>query len=189
MQHKPYIKKRYSLNNFNVFRKYKQICPDALPDATLTIYPGLGPALEIYWLVLPSGWVLTLIPRDNLASPINLNTMFWGDGRKLEYLERTYTYRTCKLHTERSQPGIEPGTLLLWGKSANHHTTMQPLAFLLITLVIVAVLQGGLNTRSMIVFVWFCSSWSSIHFEQERDLDCLQASQVYALCVREATLL
>jgi len=31
--------------------------PDALSDATLTIYPGLGPALEIHWLVLPSGWV------------------------------------------------------------------------------------------------------------------------------------
>jgi len=29
--------------------------PDALPDATLTTYPGLGPALEIHWLMLPSG--------------------------------------------------------------------------------------------------------------------------------------
>ena len=31
------------------------------------------------------------------------------------------------LHTEKPQVGIEPGTLLLWGDSANHHTTMQPL--------------------------------------------------------------
>jgi len=41
--------------------------------------------------------------------------MFLDSGRKLEYLERThaYTRRTCKLHTERPQLGIEPGTLSL----------------------------------------------------------------------------
>jgi len=41
--------------------------------------------------------------------------LVFGSGRKLEYPEKTHTYtaRTCKLHTERPQPGIEPGTLLL----------------------------------------------------------------------------
>jgi len=41
--------------------------------------------------------------------------MFLDSGSKLEYLERTHTYtgRTCKLHTERPQPGVEPGTLSL----------------------------------------------------------------------------
>ena len=34
--------------------------------------------------------------------------------------------RTCKLHTERPQLRVEPGTLLPWGNGANHHTTVQP---------------------------------------------------------------
>ena len=55
-----------------------------------------------------------------LYTPINLTCMFLDGGRKLEYPERT-----CKLHTERPQPGVEPGTLLLWGDGANHHTTVQ----------------------------------------------------------------
>jgi len=60
-----------------------------------------------------------------LKLPINLTCMFLGDGRKPEYPERThaYTERTCKLHTERPQPG----TLLPWDDGVNHHTTMQPL--------------------------------------------------------------
>jgi len=35
-------------------------------------------------------------------------------GRKPEYTERTHAYtgRTCKLHAERSQPGVEPGNPL-----------------------------------------------------------------------------
>ena len=32
--------------------------------------------------------------------------------------------RTCTLPTEKPQVGIEPGTFLLWGKGANHHTTI-----------------------------------------------------------------
>ena len=65
---------------------------------------------------------LTLSPRVYLESPINLSCMFWGVGRETEYSERTHAYtgRTCKLHTERPQPGFEPGTLLLWGDSAHH---------------------------------------------------------------------
>jgi len=41
--------------------------------------------------------------------------MFLDGGRKLENLERTHANmgRTCRLHTERPQPGIEPGTLSL----------------------------------------------------------------------------
>jgi len=74
--------------------------PDALPDTTLTIYPGLGLALEIHWLVLPSGWTLvlpsgwtlTLTPRDGLEPPINLTCMVLGAGRKPEYPERTHAY-------------------------------------------------------------------------------------------------
>jgi len=71
---------------------------------------------------------LTLTLKDNLESPINLTCMFLDGGRKPEYPERTlaYTGRTCKLHTERPQPGVEPGTFLLWGDGANHHTTVQP---------------------------------------------------------------
>jgi len=39
--------------------------------------------------------------------------MFMDGGRKLEYPERThgYTRRTCRLHTERPQVGVGPGTL------------------------------------------------------------------------------
>jgi len=41
--------------------------------------------------------------------------MFLDGGRKPEYPERTHAYtgRTCKLHTERTLLGFEPGTLLL----------------------------------------------------------------------------
>jgi len=41
--------------------------------------------------------------------------VFLGGGRKPEYPERTPAYmgRTYKLHTDRPQPGFEPGTLLL----------------------------------------------------------------------------
>jgi len=41
--------------------------------------------------------------------------MFLADGRKLDYPERTHAYtgRTCKLHTERLQLGINPETVLL----------------------------------------------------------------------------
>ena len=39
------------------------------------------------WLVLPSDWALTLAPRDNFASLINLTSMFLGGGRKPEYPE------------------------------------------------------------------------------------------------------
>ena len=55
---------------------------------------------------------LTLTPKDNLESPINLTCMFLDGGRKPEYLERTeaYTGRTGNLHTE---PGLKPGTLSL----------------------------------------------------------------------------
>jgi len=39
--------------------------------------------------------------------------MFLDGGRKPEYPERThgYTGRTCKLPTDKPQPGVEPGTL------------------------------------------------------------------------------
>jgi len=47
--------------------------------------------------------------------------MLLDGGRKPEYPERTHasTGRTCKLHIDRPQLGIEPGTL------SNHHTTVQ----------------------------------------------------------------
>jgi len=53
--------------------------------------------------------------RDNLQSPINLTCTFLDGGRKPEYPERTHAYtgRARKLHTERPQVGIEPGTLSL----------------------------------------------------------------------------
>jgi len=39
--------------------------------------------------------------------------MFLDGGRKPENPERTHAYmgRTCRLHTERTQVGVEPGTL------------------------------------------------------------------------------
>jgi len=57
--------------------------------------------------------------------------MFLDRGRKLEYLERTNTVtgRTCKPPTERTQLRLEPGTLLLLGNGANHHTTVQPFQY------------------------------------------------------------
>ena len=44
--------------------------------------------------------------------PWSWNLLLDG-GRKLEHPERTHAYmgRTCKLHTERPQSGIKPGTL------------------------------------------------------------------------------
>jgi len=47
--------------------------------------------------------------------------MFSDGGRKPEYPEKTHAYlgRTCKLHTERTQPGFEPRTVLLRGKFAS----------------------------------------------------------------------
>ena len=64
-----------------------------------------------------------------IESPINLTCMFLDGGRKPEHPERTHAYterthayterthaypeRTCRLHTERPQPGMEPGTLSL----------------------------------------------------------------------------
>ena len=49
--------------------------------------------------------------RTILESPINLTCLFLDGGRKPEYPERTHAYtgRTCKLHKERPQVGIEPG--------------------------------------------------------------------------------
>jgi len=63
--------------------------------------------------------------RTILETPINLTCMFLDSGREPEYPERTNTYtgRTCKLHTERPQPGVEPGTLWLQGNGVNRHTT------------------------------------------------------------------
>jgi len=53
--------------------------------------------------------------------------MFLDRGRKPEYPEETHAYmeKTCKLHTERPQPGFKSGTHLLWSDGANHHTTME----------------------------------------------------------------
>jgi len=52
--------------------------------------------------------MLTLTPKDNLETPVNLTCMFLDGGRKPENPERTH-----RLHTERPQAGIEPGTLSL----------------------------------------------------------------------------
>ena len=53
--------------------------------------------------------------RTILETPTNLTCMFLDGGRKPEYPERTHAYtgKTCKLHTERPQVGIKPGTLSL----------------------------------------------------------------------------
>jgi len=58
--------------------------------------------------------MLTLT-RTILETPINLTCMLLDGGRKPEYPERTHAYtgRTYKLHTERPQLGVEPGTLSL----------------------------------------------------------------------------
>ena len=54
--------------------------------------------------------------RTIFDSPINLTCMFLDGGRKLEYPERTHAYtgRTCELHTERPQPGVEPWTQVVY---------------------------------------------------------------------------
>jgi len=45
----------------------------------------------------------------------------FGQWKELEYRGWThsYTWKTCKLHTEKPQPGFKPGTLLLWGDGAS----------------------------------------------------------------------
>ena len=70
----------------------------------------------------------THAPKEDFRDTNYSTCMFLDGGRKPEYPERTHTYmgRTCKLHTERPQTGVDPGTLLLWGNSANHHTTVHP---------------------------------------------------------------
>jgi len=55
--------------------------------------------------------------KENATKRTILETpcMFLDSGRKPEYPERTQEYagRTCKLHTERPQSGVEPGTFSL----------------------------------------------------------------------------
>jgi len=63
-------------------------------------------------------FTLTLTQRVKLGSPINLTSIFFwtvGGRRSTRRETHTYTRRTCKLHTERLQPGFKPGTLLLGG--------------------------------------------------------------------------
>jgi len=81
----------------------------------------MGAKTKVFiFLVSVQPGTLTLAPTVNLESPNNLTCMFLDSGRKPEYPERTHTYTggTCKLHTERLQLGIEPGTLLLWNHSS-----------------------------------------------------------------------
>ena len=54
----------------------------------------------------PNNHTLTHTPKDNLESPLKLTGMFLDGGRRSEY-----TGRTCRLHTERPQLGIDPGPL------------------------------------------------------------------------------
>jgi len=61
---------------------------------------------------------LTLTPRVDLESPVNLSCMFLGGGRKPEYPERA--------HGENIPAGIWTKNLSAWGDGANHHTTVQP---------------------------------------------------------------
>jgi len=69
--------------------------------------------------------------RTILETPINLTRMFLDGGRKPEYSQRTHAVCVERTHANSTQkgpqPGDEPGTLLLWGDGANHHTTMQPI--------------------------------------------------------------
>ena len=69
---------------------------------------------------------LTLTPRNNLESPINLTCMFLGGGRKLEYHRKPK--HTWGEHTNSTQKGPSrySGTLLLRGDSASHRTNVQP---------------------------------------------------------------
>lgn len=48
---------------------------DALLDATLSIYPGLGPALEIHWFVIPSSWFhgLAMFRNGTVTQTINFH--------------------------------------------------------------------------------------------------------------------
>jgi len=97
-----------------------------------SIHPFSIPTCRVAWGLEPSGHRVTQVHPGQVASPsqghtetkchthallrtilerpINLTCMFLDGGRKLEYPERTnaYTGRTCRLHTERPQPGVEP---------------------------------------------------------------------------------
>ena len=64
---------------------------------------------------------------DNLESPITWHACFWTvGGSRSTWREPTHAYtgRTYKLHSERPQLWIEPGTLLLWGDDANHQWSL-----------------------------------------------------------------
>ncbi|MED6245553.1 hypothetical protein ATANTOWER_004671 [Ataeniobius toweri] len=67
-------------------------------------------------------------PKGILERPIILTVMSLDYGRKLEYPERTHACmgRTCKLHAERPQTGLEPRTFSLQDNRATNCTTMQP---------------------------------------------------------------
>lgn len=57
------------------------------------------------------------IPIGNLASPIKLTCM------SLDCAGSHSSWRTFKLHTERTHAGLKPRNLLLWGDRAEHCTT------------------------------------------------------------------
>ena len=49
--------------------------------------------------------MLTLTPKDNLESPINLTCMFLDGGRKLEYTENPHIHGENMQTAHRKAPG------------------------------------------------------------------------------------
>jgi len=73
-------------------------------------------------------FTLTFTPLDNLELSINLvpNLYVFGLWEEAGENPRWHGETMQTPHRRAPTPGIEPATLLLWGESANHHTTVPP---------------------------------------------------------------
>lgn len=64
----------------------KGFTPGALPDATLTIYPGLGPALEKHWRELPGG----CFERQDFQGESKTQGVLWQSKNETRHAELDY---------------------------------------------------------------------------------------------------
>jgi len=70
---------------------------------------------------------LTLTPKDNLESPVNLTACCWTvGGTRRTQREPTHTRGEHADSTQEEPAGNQTRNPLLWGDGADHHTAVQP---------------------------------------------------------------
>jgi len=106
--------------------------------------------------------------------------MFLDSGRKPEYPERTHPSmgRTYKLYTEKLRQEVEPGTILLWDNSPNHHTSGYSLLNILFQ-----VFQPWKGGHYLQNHIWFGRMFFFLHTNSGRKADCGSLSSV-STCFR-----